>query len=96
MIWLYSNHQKYLEEDVVVELMDPKNEKDKQSNEENKQTNLKEKCEELLLQIQPSQIGKHHRSPIKIERDDQITYSVIRDLMMTKQNYTNINKNVVQ
>ena len=77
-----------------MELIDNENEKEKRLDDGYKNTNLRKTCLNLLMRIKPAQNGQKQISPIKIKGDDQITYSMIREFMMMKQNYTYIDKNV--
>ena len=95
MIWLFDYHKEYLSDNALV-LMERENMKDSSENYK-KRSHLKNICHGLILDTPPSGDDEEgHKSPIRIDGVNQISYPIVRNFMMTKRNYKVVDRNVAQ
>ena len=70
--------------------------KSTQASSEEDRSSLRSYCLALLHNVKPDVERTSHNSPIKIEGDSALTYSLVRDYMMTKKKIVQVDRDVAQ
>ena len=70
--------------------------KSTQTSSEEDRSSLRSHCLALLHNVKPDVERTSHNSPIKIEGDSALTYSLVRDYMMTKKKIVQVDRDVAQ